>query len=402
MAIILIMIIPRPELRDKIENTSKWVLVYGRRKTGKTFLVQQFTDYDDYYFVKRDQTIIAEETTETISYDTLLEILRRAKETTIVIDEFHRLPEDFLDHLHAMSKEQKLILISSTLHFAKNLLQANSPLLGLAAETPVSLISLANILPKLTINDNKQCLELALLLQEPIAIDYVDSTASFANVLTSSLQTLPSFVGEIFTEEERQFSKRYEGILRTIASGHATSGAIADQLYSRKLIDRNDPSLVQQYLTNLQDFGILRKVHIFNKNRYRYEHVSPLLRVFYYADEKYNITERTLGREELQRIIDTLLPHIVEDAVRTHLAITHGLKETIVETPEYDIDALLLRYQQPEHAVEIKWKKTITPADVTRAEDILGKTSANKKSLFVPDKTDVPETDLDLLDVTDL
>lgn len=31
-----------------------WKMLYGRRKTGKTFLVRNFLDYDEFFFVERE------------------------------------------------------------------------------------------------------------------------------------------------------------------------------------------------------------------------------------------------------------------------------------------------------------------------------------------------------------
>ena len=40
-----------------IEFTRGWILIYGRRKTGKTFLVRNMCRYDRYYFVTRTREI---------------------------------------------------------------------------------------------------------------------------------------------------------------------------------------------------------------------------------------------------------------------------------------------------------------------------------------------------------
>ena len=113
------MIIERPnELKD-IESAN-WSLVYGRRKTGKSFLVENFVNFDDFFFVKRDRTIISKKDTRQISYDTFLEILSRdlQEEKTVVVDEFHRLGDGFFDRLHSMKRKGNLILISSTLYLS--------------------------------------------------------------------------------------------------------------------------------------------------------------------------------------------------------------------------------------------------------------------------------------------
>src|SRR3989344_7817201 len=142
-SIILIMIIDRPMDTRKIADSKKWVLVYGRRKTGKTFLVNNFIKYDEYFFVKSNKNILSKDN-QSISYETFIEILKRALESnkTVIIDEFHRLGEDFFDFLHYTKKQGRLILISSTLFLSKKLISSKSALLGLFAEIPLTLISL--------------------------------------------------------------------------------------------------------------------------------------------------------------------------------------------------------------------------------------------------------------------
>ncbi|MEM3647512.1 MAG: AAA family ATPase, partial [Thermofilum sp.] len=171
------MIIERPEEVRRISELKKWVLVYGRRKTGKTFLVSNFVKYDEYFFVKTSRGIVTKDG-DSISYEAFLEILKRALDEgkTVVVDEFHRLGQDFFDFLHYAKKRGKLILISSTLFLSRKLVSAKSPLLGLFAEVPIGLISLRDCLKALEgFNlSKKDRLELAILLREPIAVDYFD------------------------------------------------------------------------------------------------------------------------------------------------------------------------------------------------------------------------------------
>ncbi|MEK6868449.1 MAG: ATP-binding protein, partial [Nanoarchaeota archaeon] len=141
-------------------------------------------------------------------------------------------------------------------------------------------------------------LELAILLREPIAIDYFDEKKKareiLAQVISGSIKTIPALVGEIFTEEARETSATYEGILRAIAVGKINSGEISSYLFSKRIIKKDDPSIIQQYLNNLISFGIIRRIELFEKKRFMYTHVSPLSRIYYYADEKYNLSERKI------------------------------------------------------------------------------------------------------------
>lgn len=406
-SIILTMIILRPLQKKRIEDINKWLLIYGRRKTGKTFLVHTFLKYDAYFFVKADKGVLTKENTA-ILYDTFIELLKKGIEEnkTIVIDEFHRLGDDFFDFLHAAPKKGKVILISSTLFLSKKLLSQRSALLGLFAEIPIGLIDLRdtlNFLKKYKI-ENKEMLEVAIILREPIAIDYFDEKKTarelLAQVILGSIKTIPALVGEIFTEEVREISATYEGILRAIAVGKTNSGEISSYLFSKRIIKKDDPSIIQQYLNNIISFGIIRRIELFEKKRFMYVHISPLSKIYYYADEKYNLSERKVSEQELLPIIDEIMPKIVEDAVRLLLAEKYGLRESIVEGSDFEIDGCLLKFTKPEILLEVKWKK-VKKDDVQKAErNLLGR-EAKTKILFVPDKKGI-RTKLELMDVNDL
>ncbi len=403
------MIIQRPLEIKRINDINKWILIYGRRKTGKSFLVNNFIKYDEYFFVKTDRNILTKNN-ESITYETFIEIVKRALENhqVIVVDEFHRLKEDFFDFLHFTKKQGKVILISSTLFLSKKLISTKSALLGLFAEIPIGLISLKDTIKSLEEFNlsKKELLEIAILLKEPIAIDYFDKSKKareiIATIILSSIKTIPALIGEIFLEEEREISAVYEGILRSIALGKINSGEISNYLFSKKLIKKDDPSIIQQYLNNLISFGIIKRIEIYNKKRFIYKLISPLARIFYYADERYNLAERKINEDELFPIIDELMPRIVEDIIRETLAEKYGLRESIIESRDFDIDACLLKFKKPEIIVEVKWKK-IDKKDIVKSEETLGKIESPRKVLFVPDKKDVKiKSKLGILDVEDL
>ncbi|MFH1638589.1 MAG: AAA family ATPase [Candidatus Woesearchaeota archaeon] len=402
------MIIHRPNEIKRIEGIKKWTLVYGRRKTGKSFLVENFVKYDEFFFVKKDRTIISKRDSGTINYDTFLSILARALEENkvVVVDEFQRLGDDFFDYLHSAKKTGRVILISSTLFLSKKLFSSNSALLGLFAEIPVGLISAEDCLvelKKLKLG-KKQMLEAAILLGEPILIDFFEREKNARDILAvaliSMIRSVPALIGEIFVEEEREISAVYEGILRAVASGKVVSGEISSYLFSRRLIKKDDPSVIQQYLNNLLSFGIINRVKVFNKKRFVYKHVSPLARLFYYADEKYNISERVVEEKEMREVIGSIMPHIVEDSVRGLIAKKEGLIETVFEAGDYDVDGVLLRFKKPEIAVEVKWKD-IRKEDIAKAEESLERIQARRKVLFVQDKRGI-KAGLEVMDVDDL
>jgi len=288
MGIIQTMIIERPDLVHALES-GKWMLIYGRRKTGKTFLVSNYTDHDEFFFVKRDRTIISKKDLRTIDYDTLIEILNfyLREEKILVIDEFHRLGPDFLDQLHSMDINGRLFLISSTLHLSHSMVSSSSPLLGKVAELKVPLISYRDLLRQFG-EVNRDRYEMMAFSMEPLVIgmEYRDPV----DALMRSRLTVPALVGEIFSEEDRKVGATYEGILRAIATGKESSGTITSHLFSRRIIKKNDQSIIQQYLGNLMDIGLIGRINVWNRKKFVYKHNSPLIRAFYYLDEKYNIS----------------------------------------------------------------------------------------------------------------
>lgn len=403
------MIIYRKEIKT-LKSYKNWIFIFGRRKTGKSFLVKNFSNWDEYFFVKRDKTILPEKESA-VSYETFLNILKRElnQDKTIVVDEFHRLGDDFLDFIHSLKKSGKLILISSTLFLSKELLGKRSPILGLFSEMPVRIIGLEDSLKALNKMDltKKELVENAILLREPITINSFDINKRarniFSKVILSNLNTIPSLVGEIFLEEEKTLSAIYEGVLRAIANGKLISTKIADYLFSRKLIANNDASIVQQYLKNLVSFGLIKKIKIYNKNKFIYKHTSPLIKLFYYADEKYNISEREITEEEMGRIVQEVMPRLVEDNIREFFAQKFGLSEAIIESKDYDIDACLLKFNKPEIVIEIKWKERIDEDEARKVERNLSKVKAKKRYLFVQDKTKLKlKLNIGVLDIDNL
>ena len=405
--IILMMIIPRTDLTHRIENSRKWVFIYGRRKTGKTFIVENTVKYDEFFFVNRNRSILDKKNNQIMNYETFTILFRRllANNQTVVIDEFHRLGDEFLDILHSVQKRGKLILITSTLFLARKLLTTHSPIMGLFNEIMVDIIPLDETLKELCKFQiqKKDLLELSIFAREPLAIDYMEGlspTQTISEILLGSLKAIPALVGEIFREEERSLTMVYNGILSAVATGNISSGKISSFLFSRRLIQKDDPSIIQTYLGNLIKIGVLKKIIIFNKNRFAYKISSPLIRLFFYAEEKFAISDRSVSGKEIEEILSILLPRIVEDNVREIISLHENLVETIIEDSDYDVDGYLLHFKKPRIALEVKWGNKIK--DISKIENKLLTIIAEKRVLFVTDRTNLSSEKISLMDVSDL
>jgi len=102
----------------------------GEVKTGKTFYVRERVEYDRYYITTRNKTLIDVDKGEEFTQKEFQKISPLLiKEEKLVIDEFHRLDEPIFSTLQALSGKGRLILITSTMHYFRNLIK--SPLLGL-------------------------------------------------------------------------------------------------------------------------------------------------------------------------------------------------------------------------------------------------------------------------------
>ncbi len=394
------MIIERPELTKDL-NSGRWVLVYGRRKTGKTFIVSNFIKHDSFYFIKRDRTVISKKDWRNINYDTMIELMRRdlSEGKTVVIDEFHRLEKGFLDVLHSMDIEGKLILISSTLHLSKELISSSSPLLGKVTEVKVPLISYQDLLTGLK-GHGKKYYEIQAFRKEPLvlALDYKDPIEA----IRGSVLTVPALIGEIFSEEDRKLSSTYEGVLRSVSVGKQTSGEIASYLFSRKIIPKDDPSQIQPYLANLIDLGILNRVKVWNKKRFIYRHTSPLVWGFYSLDERYNISDRDLSGEDLRPLVEELIPHIMEEILRKAISERTGRIELVDHSPQGEIDGIFVKFNKVVAVIEVKWKSRIRKDEAIRIKEKLMAHEVDRRILVVPDRKMIKIEGIEVLEPSDI
>ena len=380
------MIILRRELESFVRNYG-WGLLYGRRKTGKTFYMRERGRYDHYFVASRTGTVRELRENETFTKTEFLKLFPRILGESVVVDEFHRLGEEFFTLLQGLAGEGRLMIITSTLHLAKKLLSSGSPLLGLFEEKKVGLISPLDLL-----RTGLQ-MEEAVLYQEPSLVGRALPTKNFVR----------GIVGEIFNEEERRLTKVYEGILSAVASGKNKSGEISSYLFSHGLLEKDDPSLIQTHLYYLTEMGFLEKVEVLSKKkRFYYRHVSPALEFGFYLAEKYGWFDIDLPQSFIERVWRERFPFFVERFAERYFSELLGFRPVKILKPEVDI--ALVRFKKLVFLGEVKWKERVTRKEVREVEVKFGEVESKfgeveRKVLVVPEAGGVPETELEVWDV---
>jgi len=401
---IMNIVIRRTQELERIKKLGPWILIFGRRKTGKTYFVKNFLEWHEYFFARRDNKLLDKDGNE-LSLEAFLEVFKREiGNKTIVIDEFHRLPESFFDFLHSLGVKGKLIAISSTLSYSRKMLNRSSPLLGLFSEFKFNLVDEKDIINSLKgLLNGKELIEAAVYLREPWLVPKFEENKNARDFLATFLLeqkgSIKALIGEIFSEEERRLSLVYEGILKAISDGKNTSTEISSYLFSRKLIPKDNPGLIQRYLEVLRDIGLIDKVEVFDSRKFKYFHISPLLDLHYYLEEKYAYSEVEVPEKFIRKVIDEKIPFHVESFFASLLSKKLGLKMVKVEKPEVDI--ALTEFNRIKVVGEVKWKK-INQKELEAIEEKLYHFKNAEKYIILQEKGKLESKKAKLIDCNDL
>ena len=382
-------IIPRPSDVARLDSSGPWKMVYGRRKTGKSFMIKNFTSYDRFFFVNRDSTVLDERTLESYTWENFFGIFKELLgNKRIVIDEFHRLPPAFQDYLHATGVKGELVLITSTLWLANKMLGKGSPLAGLVSPIRIDQISEEDMLRYLYREAHgKKEIEAAIYLREPFiiqqskggnAIDFV------SRYLLENKFFVRNLIGEIFNEEEKSLTNIYEGILKAVAGGKRTSTEISTYLFSRSIISKDSPSMLPKYLDTLVDMGILERQKVLNKKRFYYFHSSPIMDLHYYLEEKYSYVDVYTPIEFIKKVVETKLPMHAEQFFRNLLSKHFGMKHEIIDTGAMELDIAFLEFKRLKIIGEVKWKDRISASEIRSIENSLNSFDGVRRVLVVP------------------
>ena len=325
----------------EVRGLRGWRLIYGRRKVGKTYLATRCLDFDEYYLVTRGLTVLRGE--EELQLDegirTVVRSLREGR--TVILDEFQRLPETYLDVVSTAHPDGTLISLASSMGAVKKVIDRNSPLLGLVLPYRLGIIKYSDALA--SVRDPFK----ALLFRDPWVIEHAGGWDDVERNISSFYYVVKGLIGEIFQEEDRKLTQTYEAILLEVAGGMWNSTLIASRLAAMDL----NPQKASSYLDTLFKMGLIKKIKVYRGGRgseWYYDLDSPVMSAVLYAEAKYRVSEGFRGRVDLTYPISKELQFSIGEM----LAEYYGAE--LAYSPHGDIDVILMKKGKPFIAYEVK------------------------------------------------
>lgn len=341
-----------------------WLLVYGRRKTGKTFLLRNCVDPSVYVTVGRSSFCLVEERggePRVVDLEEGLRAALRAVEggASAVIDEFQRLPDEYWD-LVAVSRARgkgRLILCGSSLGIASRVFDRRSPLLGLFAPFKVDLASPSDTVASLSKTlGPEEAVKWAVVARDPWLLGLLEPKGDAAETLAENAPLLiasaSGLVGEVFREEERTLTQLYDAVLRLLALGYWSSAALAQKLHEARLLPRPEASLVTGLLAQLAAMGLVERIRLWKTRgaRVYYRHRSSLLSLLMALEER----GFEAGFKPTRDSVNSLLGVEAQFFVGELLAEVTGLERAYTVAGAWDVDVVLVKRGKAVAGYEVK------------------------------------------------
>ena len=339
----------------EINRRRGWLLVYGRRKVGKTFLLRRSLKWDVYVTITRSRDAIVGGRKTEVEGAVDLVVRTLMEGGTAVVDEFQRLDEAYWDVLAQAHPNGRLILAGSSFGMVRRVLDRRSPLLGMVEPFRLDIISYSDVLASLE-PDGREGFLWALLMRDPWIIPMVSDGDPIGFLVERSFglfMAAQGLIGEVFSEEERALTALYDSVLRLLGEGVWSPREIAAILTSRGLLEGGTPA-VTGILSKLEAMGLVTKVPLWRsgRRRYVYRHSSPLLSVLYYMESKFGVSDGYKPEEETVR---SVLSREVQFSVGGMLAEGSGARLAYHRSPEGDVDIVLIdRRGRPLRGYEVK------------------------------------------------
>ncbi|MEM3216039.1 MAG: hypothetical protein QXS17_03935 [Candidatus Micrarchaeaceae archaeon] len=356
--------ITRSEERE-IEKSKGWLLVYGRRKVGKTFLLRKSANWDYYLLALKTGQMLSEKPGEAAmvqggeAIDEAVRLLKSGK--NVIVDEFQRLSEAQWSALALAHPNGRLFASGSSYKMVGEIFERRSPMLGLLAPLRLDIISYADAASGLANAgfDRRKALLWGAFARDPWVLPMLDQSKDLAGEIARILPYLclaaEGLVGEVFEEEDKALTMLYDSVIRLVAEGIWKPAEIAGILSSTGLISGGLPTIAG-ILDKLAKMGLVEKIPLWNVKgaRFYYRINSPVLSIAYYLDQKYRIAES--GVEVQKPVIESLIGKEVERAISNLLSQYKGLRGAYTIAKDGDIDVVLLdkKAKNPLAAYEVK------------------------------------------------
>ena len=359
----MMLVIERSEVGE-IEDHPSWVLIYGRRKVGKTYILSNFIKHDAFVSVRRDRISFASGlsmsrvTSSEALVDMIGPVLNEGR--TVVVDEFQRLPESFLDEVATFHPHGRLILSGSSRGVLSRVFGVGSPMLFLASPIHIGLVRPTDILRSLADHPPERALPFGAYLRDPWLAPMMKGGESLLpflhGVMASSRLAVPALIGEIFTESDRSLTQVYEGVIRALGARLWKPGDVSSRLHESGLVSDGGSTQVMQYLQNLREMGLVDRVSVFGKARQKaYRLASNVMDTFYYLADKHRIDEEDRPLKEMEENLRGCVSRGMERFVGELFAqVMEGQVEYSFD-PEIDFIITQGRARKPLMAGEVRW-----------------------------------------------
>jgi hypothetical protein len=355
------MLVNRFEI-NRINEMKGWLLIFGRRKVGKTFLLKNFIEWDRFFMVKRDGSVINEKE-KPVVYDDVQDLLSDLKfylknNETVVLDEFQRLPESFWDEISLIHPEGRLILSGSSLRIVDRVLSNNSPLLGMVYPVKIPLIKPSDILKGLSDRmDPVRAITMSPFMQDPWTIPMLEEKEDILDIIPILRYVVPGLLGEVFSEEERELTRTYESIISLLGSGMEDYNRMGKVLCDRGIVSNPNSSSVIPYLKNLVKMGLVTEYRKWKERGSVYRLTSRVMKTYYYLESRYDLENRDVPSDEMEPTLNKLVQFSVEEFLADFFGDVLQGRVEVLKKRDMELDIFVTRRNKPYLVGEVKWGK---------------------------------------------
>jgi len=352
----------RRTVAESIDTLPGWAIVYGRRKVGKTYILENYVSYDVYMAVRLDGSIWVRgmDIDHLGAVADVPRIVTRLlkEDRTVVIDEFQRLPMWVLEDISRSHPSGRLILSGSSMRVSHEIMGRNSPLLALLRPFKIGPISPSDLLVDLSTKYSPtKAIEHAPILRDPWTVNFFEERDPLKHLVEMLPHLMPGLVGEIFSADERELTRTYSAILAIVGAGDGDPKKVARKMHERGITKTGASSNVISYMNNMVEMGMLERTKVYGKRKYDYSIPSFPMTLFYYLDSRYTISDGGVPFDGIRPTAENVHRSGIEALIADLLVEVVGGRKELIKTSDREIDVLVTMRRKPALVGEVKWEK---------------------------------------------